>query len=233
MPLLGASVVFLSLIAVLGVLRTRILFEFTSITLLSFNSSNLGKWLYTLLFLPGTILHELSHWLVAELLGVRTGEITILPTTDDDTTRQKLGSVQTAASGPLRSFLIGAAPFLTGLLTLYLLGTLLLSAELWWHYLLLFYGIVVTGSCMLLSREDRRSWPFIGILLTTLLALFYVIPIKIPPTLIFSLARTIWRLNQVLAVTVLAILTLIALSYGLRRIIEKLVHKQVVVRRKI
>lgn len=232
MPLLGASLVFILLIAVLGVLRTRLLFEFSSITLLCFNSANLGKWVYTLVFLPGTILHELSHWLTAELLGVRTGEITILPTVSSTGEgREKLGSVQTASSGPVRSFLIGAAPSFTGLALLYLFGFLLPISSLWWHYLLLFYGIIVVGSSMLLSAEDRRAWPFIGILLVVILTVFYVTPLEIPASFYLAVVPTVWTLNRVLALTVLTILGVIGLTYGLRRIIEKLVHKKVVTRR--
>lgn len=230
MPLLGASLTFIFLIAVLGAIRARLLFEFASVSLLLFQTQSIGKWFYSLLFLPGTILHELSHWLTAEILGVRTGEITILPNFEEPVNggREKLGSVQTERTGPLRSFLIGAAPFFTGILILWVFGSLLQNNWLWWQYLLIFYGVVVVGSSMLLSREDRRSWPFIAILLVVILAIFYLTPLDLPLTWLSLLTATIWTLNQILGVTVLAILAIIGLAYGTRRIIERIIGKKVV-----
>ncbi|GAF95383.1 unnamed protein product, partial [marine sediment metagenome] len=35
--------------------------------------------LYFVLLLPGILIHELSHWLAAKLLGVRTGKISLWP----------------------------------------------------------------------------------------------------------------------------------------------------------
>lgn len=231
MGLIGALLLTVFLIIMLSVLRTRLHFEFVAVSILIFGSNLVGKWIYTIIFLPGTILHELSHWLMAELLGVGTGEITILPDFEDklEGDREKLGSVETAKTGPLRSFFIGAAPFITGLSVLFVLGSLLLQGGwLFWQYALIFYGIIIVGSSMLLSREDRRSWPFIAILVTILVVVYYALPIKIPEQFIVATTSLLVKLNQVLFVTVFAILVIIGISYGLRRIIEKLLGKKVI-----
>lgn len=231
MGLIGALLLTVFSIIMLSVLRTRLHFEFVAVSILIFGSNLVGKWIYTIIFLPGTILHELSHWLMAELLGVGTGEITILPDFDDNLEgdREKLGSVQTAKTGPLRSFLIGAAPFLTGLAVLFVLGSLLLRGDLLlWQYALIFYSVIVVGSSMLLSKEDRKSWPFIAILLVVVTVIYYVLPIKIPQDLILGATSLIVRLNQVLFVTAGAILVIIGISHGLRRIIERLLGKKVI-----
>ena len=47
-----------------------------------------------LVFLPGVILHELSHWLLARLLGVRTMGFSVWPKRQSDGT-VRLGYVQT------------------------------------------------------------------------------------------------------------------------------------------
>src|SRR5581483_4139219 len=73
-----------------------------------------------LLLLPGVLLHELSHWVVANLLGVRTGRISI----GLGKMRGKhfsLGSVTVERSDPLRESLIGLAPFISGLLAIWAL----------------------------------------------------------------------------------------------------------------
>lgn len=231
MGLLGATLLIILAIITLSVLRARLHFEFVALSLLVFRTNLIGKWLYTLIFLPGTILHELSHWIVAELLGVRTGEISILPDfeVDPEDNRERLGSVQTAKTGPIRSFLIGAAPFFTGLFILWILGNLLLSGGwLLWQYALILYGIIVIGSSMLLSKEDRRAWPFVAILMVILTVFYYVLPFTIPTSFIFGATDLLMALNQVLFVTVGAILVIIGISYGLRRIIEKILGKKVI-----
>lgn len=231
MGLIGALALTVLSIFLLSVQRTKLHYEFVALSILIFGSNLVGKWIYTIIFLPGTILHELSHWLMAELLGVGTGEITILPDFDDklEGDREKLGSVQTAKTGPLRSFLIGAAPFITGLSVLFVLGSLLLQGGWFlWQYALIFYGIIVVGSSMLLSREDRRSWPFIAILVTILVVIYYALPIKIPEHFIVATTSLVVKLNQVLFVTVFTILVIIGISYTLRRIIEKLLGKKVI-----
>lgn len=73
-----------------------------------------------LILLPGVLLHEASHWLVANLVGVRTGKVSI----GLGKMRGKhfsLGSVTVERSDPLRESLIGVAPFLFGLLAVWLL----------------------------------------------------------------------------------------------------------------
>lgn len=219
-------------ILILGALRARLYFEFAGLSALVFGSTTVGKWFYTLLFLPGTILHELSHWLMAELLGVKTGEITVLPDFSDTNSKsgqERLGSVQTANAGPLRSFLIGSAPFLTGVLILWVIGHLILDGGwLWWQYLLLLYGVVVVGSSMLLSKEDRRSWPFILILLIVIIVIYYLLPITLPEGLVRGASNLLNTLNQILLVTSGAILVIISISYGFRRIMEKILGKKVI-----
>ena len=69
--------------------------------------------LFSLLFFPGVLLHELSHYLVARLLGVRTGRFSLLPSLMADG-KLRLGYVETAGSDVVRDALIGTAPLLSG-----------------------------------------------------------------------------------------------------------------------
>ena len=43
------------------------------------NNRQAAVWLFWVLFLPGTLLHEISHWLTAKLLGVKTGKFSLWP----------------------------------------------------------------------------------------------------------------------------------------------------------
>jgi hypothetical protein len=69
--------------------------------------------LLSFLFLPGVIVHEVSHALVAHLLFVPVGKMEFLPVIDED--KVKLGSVQIGKADPLRRLFIGIAPVVLGL----------------------------------------------------------------------------------------------------------------------
>jgi hypothetical protein len=68
---------------------------------------------FSLVFFPGIFLHELSHFVTAKLLRVRTGRFSLLPR-DLQNGRLQLGFVEIAATDPIRESLIGAAPLLAG-----------------------------------------------------------------------------------------------------------------------
>lgn len=220
---------FVALIVILSALRARILFELQATSLLLFASKQPGLWFYTILMLPGTILHELSHWLMAEILQVRTREISILP--EDGDGEQRLGSVQTSRSGPLRGFLIGIAPFVTGLAVLSLLGYFLRIGWGVYHpawLALIIYGLVVVGSSMLISRADRRYWPFMLLLLAVLAAIILVTGYTPPPQVVVQLTPVLTSINLVLVLTIVLSLGMILLLYCLRWSAQKLTRKKVI-----
>ncbi len=80
-------------------------------------SSRIGVWAYALLALPGTLAHELAHYLVAALLLARPQFPSLIPQRTEHGWR--LGSVAFRA-GWLRSLPIALAPFA------------LLPLALWW-----------------------------------------------------------------------------------------------------
>jgi len=139
--------------------------------------------LYALVLLPGVLLHELSHWITAKLLGVRTGAFSILPKTGRDGTIQ-LGAVQyykTPSVGPIRESLIGSAPLVTGTAVVLLIAfkifdvnalatavqtgevdrlteaiTALFATN---DFLLWLYLLFAISNAMMPSASDRRAWP--------------------------------------------------------------------------
>lgn len=145
-------------------------------------------WIFFVVFLPGTLVHELSHWLAAKLLGVRTGRIVIWPQAKRDGSLW-LGSIQIAHADPVRSSLIGLAPLVSGSLLVALIGARLqLDAlgnalatgqwELVWEALvqsvslpdfwLWLYLLFAIANRMLPSPADREPWKPIIIFLTIL-----------------------------------------------------------------
>jgi hypothetical protein len=137
-------------------------------------SHKFGIILYSLIYLPGTIIHELSHFFTAAILGVRTGNISIFPVKEDN--RLKLGSVEIQKTDFIRSSLIGLAPFITGaILLLYLTSILNIGSgikifeglvNIFKHpinYLIILqiYSIIAISNTLFTSKEDRRHWPIV------------------------------------------------------------------------
>lgn len=223
------------LIASIAALRTRLVFEIQGMSLLAFGSSRVGILIYSLIFLPGTILHELSHWLVAEILQVPTGKLEIFPDLDSgQSTEQKLGYVMTGKTDPFRSFLIGFAPFFTGVGTLMVLGYFLdrlWGVGAWWQVALVIYGLIVVSNSMIVSRADSRNWPIIAILLVIVVFSFSRLNISLPVSFYTSLTAILLRITQALGLTIGLNLAMIAVSYVVRRILERVTKKRIVIRR--
>jgi len=151
--------------------------------------------LFSILFFPGVVIHEFSHWLVARLVGVRTGHLSLLPRRMADG-RLRMGYVETAEADVFRDALIGAAPLLAGGLFVAYAGFVHLggaeiqanAAPTDWASLkpilvsiyqlpdfwLWFYLTLAVSSTMFPSSADRRAWLPVG-LVAALLILLVVI----------------------------------------------------------
>lgn len=148
-------------------------------------------WVFFLVFLPGILVHELSHWLAAKVLGVHTGRIVIWPQAKRNNTVW-LGTIQVGRADPLRSSLIGLAPLLTGSLLVVLIGAHLrldsladiLTTAQWetgWAALsqsiglpdfwLWIYLIFAIANRMLPSPADREAWKPMALFLACLTAI--------------------------------------------------------------
>ncbi|MCI0396749.1 MAG: hypothetical protein L0332_09395 [Chloroflexi bacterium] len=158
--------------------------------------------LYALILFPGVLLHELSHWLTANLLGVRTGAFSVIPRATSDGSIQ-LGYVEyykTRHLGPLRESLIGSAPLLVGTgvtllisffvfdapglaeavqagdidaLTLALTRLLSTNDFLLWLYL--FFAV---SNAMMPSTADRRAWPAFILFLVVAGVILYALGLR-------------------------------------------------------
>ncbi|MCO5191380.1 MAG: hypothetical protein M9918_24715 [Anaerolineae bacterium] len=157
---------------------------------------------YAIILFPGVLLHEFSHWIVAGMLGVRTGKFSVLPQHGDDGSVQ-LGYVEyykDSRVGPVRESLIGAAPFFFGTGVILLIShfvfdlpqliiliqtgdvdSLLLSLRTFlatndvfvWLYLLF-----AVSNAMMPSPSDRRSWPPVLIALGVIIVLLVVFDVQ-------------------------------------------------------
>ncbi len=83
--------------------------------------------LYFVAVLPGVVVHELSHWLMAKLLFVRVSWPKLGPVRKGRGGRVSLGSVRVGRVDRWRAGLIGVAPLLGGTAVILLIGHLVLG----------------------------------------------------------------------------------------------------------
>ena len=97
----------------LVILQRLLHHEIQAVLLIVTRSPQLTVGLFSILFFPGVFLHELSHFVVAKILRVRTGEISLIPKSLPDG-RLQMGYVETAQTDIVRDLLIGIAPLISG-----------------------------------------------------------------------------------------------------------------------
>jgi len=115
-----------------------------------------GLWIFAFLYLPATYIHEMSHYLVAQLVGVPSELNSFVPRKQGN--HIVLGSVSIAKTGFVKRFVIGIAPFIIGGL---LTGVLFYAYELRyftdWQVLIFVFLLFQSVNSMYLSREDLRG----------------------------------------------------------------------------
>lgn len=142
-----------------------------------FHSHAAAIYLLSFLFLPGVVLHELSHLLIANILFVPTGEVEFFPEIHGN--EVKMGSVAVAKTDPFRRFLIGVAPVIGGLGIL-LLSSAYLSGDLFsWQNALLLYIVFQIANTMFSSGKDMEgALGFgIGVLFLTIVLQLLRVPV--------------------------------------------------------
>lgn len=142
-------------------------------------------------FLPGVVLHELSHLLVANLLLVPTGQIEFFPEIHGN--QVKMGSVAIGRTDPLRRFVIGVAPVIGGLFIMLVASSYLLDVFGSWKSFLLLYVIFQTANTMFSSSKDMEG--ALGLLTAALLLGLFLQLAKLP---IWSFAISLYNNSAVI-----------------------------------
>jgi hypothetical protein len=225
--------------------------EIQSVFLLLTHRPEVALALFSLLFFPGVLLHETSHYIMARLLRVRTGHFSLLPQPLPNG-RLQLGYVETVPADVLRDALIGMAPLLTGGLFVSYAGVTRLGLGSLWALVksgqsaglgtalanltsqpdiwLWFYLTFTICSTMLPSASDRRAWLPISLVLTGLLIIGLLMGAG--PWLFEYLAppfnTALRALSVVIGISVLLHLVLLPPTWALRRLLSRLTGYQVV-----
>jgi len=139
----------------------------------------------SLLYLPGTILHEMSHYIAALLLNMHPREIQFFPVIEGK--KVKLGHVlyEKHPHDFLRSVLVGVAPFLGGLISLWIIiQTKLFPGNVWWYTVVFGYLILTITANMFSSRQDLVDVGYLIPLGLLVMFLLFLFPIRLAPSLI-------------------------------------------------
>lgn len=140
-----------------------------------------------IIFLPGTIIHELAHLLFAGVMLVPVGEMNVIPEIEEQGV--KLGGVQIGHSDPFRRAIIGVAPVLFGMVLIFSIFLFVkIGIAPWWQVALGLYLLFEIGNTMFSSRKDLEGCVLFTILVITLitiitLALYFLAP---------NIAQSIW-----------------------------------------
>lgn len=164
---------------------------FRAIYLLTKNHNHSIRFI-AVLYLPGTILHELAHLLVAGMLLVPVGELEVIPKMHEN--QLKLGSVQIAKTDPIRRMLIGVAPILFGIgaiFSIFYFFEIFFPNPVWWQIGLLLYAVFVMSNTMYSSKKDLEGALAFSLTLLVvgviLLGLAYLFNMQISYEWIFNL----------------------------------------------
>ncbi len=183
---------FLVMLLPLVILQRLLHREIQAVILIFTRSPQLTIGLFSVLFFPGVFLHEVSHFLMAKVLGVRTENFSLIPTALPNG-RLQMGFVETEEADIFRDSMIGLAPLIAGsLFVAYAglnrlgLGTLMDvlthgQIELFWmgikllpqvsDFYVWFYLVFTVSSTMMPSESDRHAWLPFGLWAVVLLAL--------------------------------------------------------------
>jgi hypothetical protein len=162
-------------------LSRHITITFSQLFLKWVNNNKFSGFILAILFLPGTLIHELAHYFMAVLLRVRVVNFTLLPKIGSDNI--VLGSVGIVKPDLIRRFFIGIAPILVGT-TILLSGIhyffayhIPFSSFLAWIFI---YGVFTVSNTMFSSKADLEGAAELLLIIFLILFTIYFLGFRIP-----------------------------------------------------
>jgi hypothetical protein len=146
-------------------------------------SKKVSAYLFALLFLPGTYIHEFSHILVSLMLFVPVGKLELIPKLEGE--QLKLGSVSISKTDFIRRFLIGVAPLILGVFILVAIVAFAFAnppGSVWWKYLIYLYLIFTISNTMFMSKKDLEGGWKLGLAFAFIFLLLYLVGFQVTVT---------------------------------------------------
>ena len=228
MNLLFGLLWFIVMLVPLILLQRLLHREIQAVFLILSRDPRITMGIFSIIFLPGVFLHELSHFVMAKILQVRTGRFSLLPQSLPDG-RLQLGYVETVRADIVRDSLIGAAPLIVGTLFVAYVAIDRFEMRILWEvfrdgqfslfwmgvralpnvqdFYLWFYLVFAVSSTMMPSESDRHAW----------LELLISIGVLFSITLIFGAGP--WMLSN-LAPRLSNFLGFVAVIFGLSNVVH-------------
>lgn len=139
-------------------------------------------WIISLIFLPGTIVHEFAHYFVALILFLNVREVKIFP--ELEANYIKLGKVLYEKKDVVRGVLVGLAPIFVGLIFFWWMSAFKLFPQ---PNILLnilcIYGIYTVSSSMFSSKQDLIDLVYILPFIALIIGIVYVFNIRLDTVL--------------------------------------------------
>ena len=143
-----------------------------------FHHDNFVYAIVSLFFLPGTIVHELGHFVAATVLLLRVYDVRIFPQWEKN--QIKLGSVLYEKRDVFRGILVGVAPLFFAFFFFWLLSIFkLFPNDNFWLNILLGYIVFTVSSTMFSSKQDLVDFAFIIPLIIIIIGIVYVVELKV------------------------------------------------------
>jgi len=230
-------------LVLLAFLSQRLTQSLYNVFFLLFRVRSVAISIVTLILFPGTVIHELAHLFTAEVLGVRTGKITLTPESIRGEEIQS-GSVAIAQTDPIRRTLIGLAPTNIGLVALTTISYFL-AQQLFYlqahlgnifgnpaiYLIILFVYILCTISItMFPSSVDLKGTPAVLITIFLFCIAAYIVGFRVAATgKILDISTSITTsLIQSLMVVLAVDIILLLINHLVVDIIGKLTHRRII-----
>jgi len=125
-----------------------------------------GMWVFAVVALPGTMLHELSHFMVALVLGARPSFPSLIPSKVGRVWR--LGEVR-FQPGHLRAIFVALAPLLLVPLALWWALAFIVHAAWPWYLLHVWIVAALLHACFPSRTDWQLAFPAIAVLTVPLM----------------------------------------------------------------
>ena len=125
----------------------------------------------SLMFLPGTFIHELSHAITATLMGSRVTKFSIWPQVENGGI--KMGYAQFIVLDVVRNTFIGISPLIFGIMLLYILIINFFVVNIYLKILFIYLIFQVSNS-MFLSESDIKDLKLLSLVVLVLGLLVFI-----------------------------------------------------------
>jgi hypothetical protein len=172
--------IFLALFVLLFILSRELTRSISLILFRITKSQKASIRIFHTLFLPGVLVHELSHLICAEVMFVKTHGLNL--SLESFGNELSMGSVKIEKTDPIRRALIGFAPVFVGFLIISFANYYLLSDisifSVYLSYALLIFIVFEIGNTMFSSRKDLEGTIELLIFFALLFLLAYILGFK-------------------------------------------------------